>query len=465
VFFRQVLHTDLGCASYVIADTAAGVGAVVDPRFEIDEYLELGRRHGFAITHVIETHNHADHRSGRPRLVAATGATVRVHRRAEATYPHTPVEDGDEIVLGAVRLRVLHTPGHRPEHCAIVVIDGERSPDPCAVLTGDSLFVNDIARPDLAVEPREGASDLFDSMRRIVALGDEVEVYPGHTGGSLCGSARVSEKTSSTVGFERRHNPLLAIDDRERFVATLTAGLPPQPPDFARIADLNRVAESAETGDPVAVTGDRLAELVAAGAMVVDGRDAEDFDAGHTPGSVGVSVSVTGFGTKVAWLREAGGQLVLVGQDEAQQREMARLLDAIGITDVHAMLAGGFAGWRAAGLAVESAEVVDVPGLARLREDDPELQILDVRGGEEWAERRIPGSSHLPYQELVRRTPALDPGRPVAVICSSGTRSAVAVGLLQRAGFAHVIHVAHGGVDTWAALGYPVTAGDGAVPA
>src|SRR5437879_4052668 len=177
MLFRQVLHPDLGCASYVIADTAAGVGAVVDPKWEIEEYLELAQARGFRIGHVVETHNHADHLSGRARLVEATAAHCWVHRLAEAGYPHTPIEDGDEIVLGEVVLQALHTPGHRPEHTAIVVIDTTRSMDPCAALTGDSLFVNDVARPDLAVERREGARGLYSSILRLAELDDGVEVY------------------------------------------------------------------------------------------------------------------------------------------------------------------------------------------------------------------------------------------------------------------------------------------------
>ena len=214
MLFRQVLHPDLGCASYVIADTAAGVGAVVDPKRDVAEYLELAAAHGFTIAHVIETHNHADHVSGRARLAEATGARSWVSPLAGAGYPHDPFADGAEIELGQVRLRALHVPGHRPEHTAVVVVDGSRSSRPCAVLTGDSLFVNDVARPDLAVEKREGAAQLYHAIGRLLELDDGVEVFPGHTGGSLCGSARMSETTSSTIGFERASNPMLRLGER-----------------------------------------------------------------------------------------------------------------------------------------------------------------------------------------------------------------------------------------------------------
>jgi hydroxyacylglutathione hydrolase len=456
MLFRQVLHPDLGCASYVIADTAAGLGAVVDPKWEIEEYLELAQQHGFRICDVIETHNHADHLSGRARLVEATGAHCWVHPLADAGYPHSPLADGGEIRIGEVVLRALHTPGHRPEHTAILVVDGARSDEPCAVLTGDSLFVNDVARPDLAVEKREGARDLYASVLRLSQLDDGVEVYPGHTGGSLCGSARMSEKTSSTIGFERRHNALMQMDDEQRFVATLIDGLAPQPPNFRLIAEANRRDEPAVVERPLALAAEPFRQRIEAGALVVDGRPPEDYDADHIPGSVGITLSANGFGTKVAWLAEAGRELLLVGGEEHDAVRMAGLLGSVGVHGGHGMLAGGFQAWRAAGLPLERFATVDVAGLALLREQRPDVQLLDVRDDHEWDELRIPGSAHVVYHDAGRVTLPLDPALPVAVICSTGRRSAMAVGLVRRAGFAEVIHVTPGGVATWAGLGHPV---------
>ncbi len=464
MFFRQVLHPDLGCASYVIADPAAGVGAVVDPRWEIDEYLELARQQGFRIAHVVETHNHADHVSGRPRLIEATGATAWVHRLAQAGYPHQPFEDGDEIALGSVRLRVLHTPGHRPEHCAIVVIDGERSDDPCAVLTGDSLFVNDVARPDLAVEKEEGARQLHDSLRRLVDLGDGVEVYPGHTGGSLCGSARMSQKTTSTIGYERAHNPMLKIAERDAFVRVLTEGLALQPPNFQLIVAGNREGVAAEVDRPVLLAPERFAERMAAGALVIDGRPPEEFDAAHIPGSVGVSLLAGGFGTQVGWIAESGQELLLVGRDDHDSERMWSLLGAVGLRSAHGALAGGFDAWRRSGRPHSSVVMMDVDGLRLLTQADSAVQILDVRDRNERAESSIPGSVHVPHNEVARTVLPLATDRPVAVICSTGRRSALVVGLLERRGFGRVIHVTPGGVRAWGEHGYPLEAGQ-AVPA
>src|SRR3712207_3383709 len=238
VFFRQVLHEDLGCASYVVS--SGGEAAVIDPKWEIDDYLELAAEHGFRITHVLETHNHADHVSGHGRLAAATGATIHVSADAGVQYPHEPLAEGDAINVGEATVTALATPGHRPEHLASVITDGECADAPWTVVTGDSLFVGDLARPDLAVEPEEGAHELFSSIRRLLALEDFAEVWPGHVGGSLCGGAGMSQKPVSTIGFERRYNRLLPLADEDEFVPRLTRDLAPQPPNFRRLVGVNR---------------------------------------------------------------------------------------------------------------------------------------------------------------------------------------------------------------------------------
>ncbi len=201
MLFRQIIHEDLGCASYLVGDSASGVAAVVDPQWDIDSYLQLSRLHGVRIEHVLETHNHADHVSGHGRLARATGATIHVSGLAGAEYEHEPFADGWTLELGeAVSIEAIHTPGHRPEHTSFLLRDAERGGDPVAVLSGDSLFVGDVARPDLAVEPREGAAGIFRSLReRLLSLPDEVEVWPGHLGGSLCGSSGIGDRQTSST--------------------------------------------------------------------------------------------------------------------------------------------------------------------------------------------------------------------------------------------------------------------------
>ena len=236
MLFRQIAHDDLGCASYLVGDAGAGVAAVVDPRLEIEDYLRLARYTGVHINHILETHNHADHVSGHGRLAAATGATIHIHRDAAPEYEHEPFEDSWELPLGEVIVRAIHTPGHRPEHTAFALIDSERGDSPWAVLTGDSLFVGDVARPDLAVDPYEGAREIFRSLHeRLLTLPDTCEVWPGHLGGSLCGGPGMDLKVSSTIGYEREHSELLRVSAEEEFVRRATAALRPQLPNFRKI--------------------------------------------------------------------------------------------------------------------------------------------------------------------------------------------------------------------------------------
>ena len=230
MLFRQITHDDLGCASYLIGDENAGVAAVVDPRLEIDEYLRLARYAGVHIEHILETHNHADHVSGHGRLAVATGATIHIHQEACPEYDHEPFDDGWELELGSVTIRAIHTPGHRPEHTAFALVDVARGPEAWAVLTGDTLFVGDIARPDLAVDKEDGARGIFHSLHeQLLTLPDTCEVWPGHLGGSLCGGPGMDLKVSSTIGYERSHSELLRIADEDEFVRRSLAALGPQP--------------------------------------------------------------------------------------------------------------------------------------------------------------------------------------------------------------------------------------------
>jgi hydroxyacylglutathione hydrolase len=444
VFFRQILHDDLGCASYVIAD--GGEAAVVDPKWQVEDYLALAQEHGFQIAHVLETHNHADHVSGRGRLVEATGARVHVPAGAAAEYEHEPLGDGDAVEVGAARIVALSTPGHRPEHTSYVVQDRSRGDGPWLVLSGDSLFVGDLARPDLAVRPEDGARELHASLRRLVELGDWVEVWPGHIGGSLCGGAGMSEKPGSTVGYERRFNELLGIDDREEFVRRLTAHAQPQPPNFERIVALNRgpLLRRASTAEPLAPA--RARELVEAGATLVDGREPREYNGVHVRGSLNVTMVNAAVGTRAAWVVDPESDVVVLAASDEDARRLAGMLEAVGFRSLRGHLAGGIAAWQSAGLPIETTPSIDVPTLAR-RLQRVELALLDVREDDEWAHGHVDGSSHVPYHELRDGVPARLPDGPLAVACSAGNRASLAVSLLRRAGRHDVVHVADGGVQ------------------
>jgi hydroxyacylglutathione hydrolase len=452
MIFRQITHDDLGCASYLIGDEGAGVAAVVDPKLDVEPYLELARYFGVRLEHVLETHNHADHVSGHGRLAAATGATIHIHRDASPDYAHDPFDDGWELALGRVTVRALHTPGHRPEHTSFALIDRARGPQPWAVLTGDSLFVGDIARPDLAVDKEEGARGIFGSLRGLLELPDECEVWPAHLGGSLCGGPGMDMKISSTIAYERAHNPLLVEPDEDRFVARALAALGPQPPNFHAIVALNRGPLHSGSVHVEPLTARQVAR---ADAVVVDVRTDLQFDDAHIPGAVCNPVVRAGFGTKLAWIADRDEQIVLVGRDDADALHAAHLAAAVGITNVTGYLAGGMTSWREEKRATESVERI---GVDTLHERAGSVQILDVRARSEWDGGHIPGSLHAPYHELGALPDGLDPARPIAAICSSGQRSAVAASLLRRRGARHVIHVADGGVGTWRDRGWPISA-------
>jgi glyoxylase-like metal-dependent hydrolase (beta-lactamase superfamily II)/rhodanese-related sulfurtransferase len=453
MIFRQITHDDLGCASYLVGDEDAGVAAVVDPKLEIDEYLALARYMGVRIEHVLETHNHADHVSGHGRLVAATGATIHAHRLAEPEYPHEPFDDGWELRLGAVVVRALHTPGHRPEHTAFTLAATSRGPEPWAVLTGDSLFVGDIARPDLAVDKEEGARGIFASLREtLLTLPAECEVWPAHLGGSMCGGPGMDMKVSSTIGYELAHNEVLRIEDRDAFVRRTTASLSPQPPNFQAIVALNRGALEGDDVHVDALTPRQVERLRADGALIVDIRTDLQFDDTHIPGAVCNPAVRAGFGTKLAWVASQEDDIVLVGRDDADALHGAHLAAAVGIRRIAGYLAGGMTSWREEKRPTRSVERIDVAGL---HERIGEVQVLDVREATEWADGHIPGSVHTAYHDLTGVPDGLDAGEPIAVICASGQRSAVAASLLLRAGAEHVLHVADGGVGTWEKRGWP----------
>ncbi len=443
MIFRQLIHDDLGCASYFVGDEDAGVAAVVDPKLDIGEYLRLARYLGVRIEHILETHNHADHVSGHGRLVAATGAAIHIHELAAPEYEHKPFGDGWELSLGAVTVRALHTPGHRPEHTAFALVDTARGDEPWAVLTGDTLFVGDIARPDLAIDKHEGARDIFASLSsKLLPLSDACEVWPGHLGGSMCGGPGMDLKVSSTIGFERAHQELLQITDADEFVEVTTAKLGPQPPNFENIVAINRGPLDIETVDAHPLTPRQLQQ--AEGALVVDVRTELQYDEAHVPGALCITSRRAGFGSKLAWLAEPGQPLILIGRDDEDAIEAAQLAAAVGLHTIGGYLAGGMTSWREDRLPVERVQRITVE---ELRGED--LQILDVRERDEWEAGHIPGSVNVPYHDIRALPDGIDATRPVAVICGSGQRAAVGASLMQRHGAAQVLHVVDGGVAAY----------------
>jgi hydroxyacylglutathione hydrolase len=464
MLFRQIIHEDLGCASYLVADRDAGVAAVVDPQWDIEPYRRLARLHGVRIGHVLETHNHADHVSGHGRLAQTTGARIHIHELAGAEYEHEPFGDGWVLELGEVTIEAVHTPGHRPEHTSFLLRDASRGDGAWAVLGGDSLFIGDVARPDLAVEPREGAAQMFRSLHeRLLKLDDEVEVWPGHLGGSLCGGSGIDLKTSSTIGFERRHNRALGIADEAEFVEDAVASLGDRPPNVAQIVALNRGPLVEDFGTPAPLTPHEVEEAVAAGAVVIDGRTNEEFNEAHIAGALSTSAYDTGFATKVSRVAPAGAEIIVVAASDGDERSAAELLAAVGMP-VRGFLEGGMTAWRTEERTVRKIELIDPEELARRVEAPEPPLILDVRNASEYAGEHIPDSLHIPYGDLAGRLDELPRDRPIATICRGGKRSGLAASILQREGFADVVHVGQG-VGTWRDGGHPVESGSRAASA
>jgi hydroxyacylglutathione hydrolase len=456
VLFRQVLYHDLGCASYFLGD--AGEAIVIDPRWDISPYLEIAEAEHLRISHVIDTHDHADHTSGRLRLAEVTGA--RGYRPGPREEGATDViVAGDEIIVGAVRVTAMATPGHRPEHLTFVVSDLSRGPEPWMVLTGDSLLVGDVARPDLAVEAHAGAHDLHGSLRQLLDLDDHVEVWPAHIGGSLCGGTGLSGKSSSTIGFERRHNPLLGLDEGS-FVEGLTAELPSRPPNIQRIVELNRRSGGASPPEPAQLTGDALRSLLGTGAIVLDSRVPSQFDAGHVAGSINLPVSSAGVGTRAGWALDPEAEVVIIASDMADGHRMASALQAVGFWNLEGVSIADAEDWQRHSIPVAHADSWNLEQLADgLR--DRSVDLVDVREPSEWLAGHIAGSHHVPLHRLrdVESLVLPQHGRTTAVACAAGMRAAFAASLLRRAGRSDVVRVSGGGVADLGDLGLELALG------
>lgn len=434
MLFQQFLDDDLGCASYLIGDEEAGVAAIVDPPFALEPVLELAARRGVEIVRTVETHTHADHLSGHGRLALDRGVPISIHPAAEAAYPHDALTDGLELELGQVVLRAIHTPGHRPEHTCLAVVDRSRADEPWLLLTGDSLFVGDTARPDLAVGAQEGAEDLFHSLRRLLELPDGVEVFPGHVAGSLCGKG-MSAKASSTIGFERRYNRAVLIEDELEFVASASGADAPKPPNMSRLVELNRgpfVGAPAEVG-----------ELAAApeGTTVLDVRPADDYFDGHAPGALNVPVSGGSFATKAAFVLGPDDRIVVQAGSTHEAGRALRGLRSVGFLDLEGyVLADG----------PERIEPVTLDELERLLDEGAEL--IDVRERDERDTGYIAGSRHIPYRLLPNCGADVPTDRTVVTICGSGARAGIAASILAAKGV-RARPVLDGGVGDWAARG------------
>lgn len=463
MFNQQFFIEGLGCASYLIGCEAQGVAAVIDPDRDVQKYLDTARERGLTITHIIETHLHADHVSGNTDLAQRTGAKIYVHEAAGTAFADETVQDGDSIQLGNVRLDVLHTPGHTPESITLLVSDTTRSEEPWLAFTGDTLFVGDIGRPDLVglEAARQLAGDMHDSLfNKILQQDDSLLILPGHGAGSLCGKSIGSMK-STTLGYERRFNPALAPRSRDEFVEYDVNNLPEQPGNHSTIKKLNRQGPKplgAVADNPLTVQ--ESIPYFQQGAAMLDLRPKAEYVQRHVPGSVHLEAD-NQLSNRIGYVLPPHIPLVLVAADEAQYREAVFSLARVGYEKVVGYLAESLDVWEAMGLPVTSGDIQDIDARELnnllVNGNGSRPIIVDVREPWEYQQGHIPEAVSIPLGQISARLGEIEKnGRPIAVVCASGNRSQSAAALLGRNGYETVYNLV-GGTSGWMMAGLPLS--------
>lgn len=453
--FEQILADGVAECSYLLGDDSAHICAVVDPRPDVEIYLETARRFGLAITHVFETHIHADFLSGARELVDRLGGQAKLYVSteggAEYGFDHEPVRDGDEFTFGGMRMKARFTPGHTPEHMSYLLFDGDTE-TPWGVLSGDAFFVDSVGRPDLLGDDQseELAEKLFHTVRDVfMALPDDVIIYPCHGAGSACGPD-IGDRMSSTIGYERRFNSYARIEDLEEFKEAILGDAPPVPTHYPRMKKVNargpEVLRNLPRIEPMAV--ERFAKAAEAGAQILDVRDMMDFGAGHVPGSINIGARPE-LSVWAGWLLDPSKPIHLVLHDDTGLTGVLRLLWRTGFTDFGGYLAGGMSAWREAGREFSQIPQISVHELKEAKDLTP----LDVRKPDEWKGGHVPGAKHVFLGELREGMNDLDRSTGYATYCASGFRASIAASLLKRNGFEKV-HNVPGSWKAWTAANF-----------
>jgi hydroxyacylglutathione hydrolase len=457
----QVERFYLGClahASYMIG--SKGVAAVIDPQRDVDIYLEAAARMNLKIEYIIETHVHADFVSGHRELAERTGAHIYLGTGSGAEFFHVAVTDGDGIQFGDCCLRFLHTPGHTLESICILMNDRGAPDRPASVFTGDTLFVGDVGRPDLAPThtPQQLAAIMYQSIHdKLLTLPDDTEIFPAHGAGSLCGR-QMSSESSSTIGKQRQSNYALLAKTSEEFVHLLTDNLPARPEYFAQEVDLNRrgAASLSELPSLAALTAPEVLRLQEEGAIIVDTRPAMQFAVAHVPGSVHIALT----GQYASWAARILGldsPLIIAGEDHEHVRESQLRLARVGVENTVGYLADGVIGWIKNGFVLEYIPQISIQDFLELQEREPDrIAVLDVRERGELSGGVIENSVRIPLGELKSRADELDRDKLLVVHCKGGYRSSIATSLLRRSGFRDIANLT-GGFDAWKAAGLPWT--------
>jgi glyoxylase-like metal-dependent hydrolase (beta-lactamase superfamily II) len=451
MYFRQFYLGCLAHASYLIG--SGEEAAVVDPQRDIDIYLEDAEAHGFRIRHVIETHCHADFVSGHQELAARTGAKIYFGARANAKFEFVPVHEGDEIVMNTVILRFLETPGHTPESISILIFDqAESSTTPHGVLTGDTLFIGDVGRPDLLgsrMPATELAGVLYDSLHdKLLTLPDQTRVFPAHGAGSMCGR-NISSETASTIGEQRRFNYALQPMLRDAFIKMMTTDLPEAPSYFSRDAQMNLEGPALidELPEPIGFLPEAVQKMQRGGHLILDTRPSSQYGTGHILGSLNIGLA----GQFASWagsLIKPEIPLLIVAEDFASVREARTRLARVGLERVSGYLKDGVLAWHQMGLPLATMEQISVEELRdRMEEKSVEI-IMDVRRPPEWSSGHIAGAVHMPLNHLSESALSLNRDSRIAVLCAGGYRSSIASSLLEQLGFRNISNVV-GGMTAW----------------
>ena len=466
MYFKQFYLGCLAHASYLIGSD--GEAAVVDPQRDVEQYLDEAQTHNLKIKYIIETHLHADFVSGHRELAARTGAEIVFGKEAGAAFEHRAVKDGDELAIGRVKLGIMETPGHTPESICVLVTEteaageGARAPSPIKVLTGDTLFIGDIGRPDLAggkgYTAQMMAGMMFDTLHhKLLQLDDAVEVYPAHGAGSMCGK-NLSSETSSTIGQQRKFNYALQPMTKDEFVQMMTADLPEAPSYFPKDAEINRTgaAPMAELPALSALSPAEVSRAANEGCVILDVRAAADFGAGHVPGSLNIGLGGQ-FASWAGTLIAMEAQIVIVAETDEKAAEAQIRLARVGLEKIKGYLAGGVEAWQNAGFEVATVRQISVSELKNLLETSRDLQVVDVRRPMEYHSGHAPTALTAPLANLRATLPSLnlDPKKTTAVICAGGYRSSAATSIMQPLGFHNLLNVT-GGTAAWINSGYEV---------
>ncbi len=456
MYFKQITVQGLGCNSYVLGCPGARKMVVVDPKRDVQDYLDISREEGMKITHIIDTHVHADHVSGAHELKSQTGADIYMSEHAPVKFNCGKLMEGERIEFGMVGIEVLYTPGHTPNSISLLVTDKARSQEPWMILTGDLLFVGSIGRPDLAGAEilEDQVRNLYDSLyNKIGALPDYLELYPAHGQGSLCGKG-LSFKSSSTLGFEKRAQEILGLDGFEEFQEQVTGDYPARPKSFSHIISTNSRGAPLLERCPLdrAMNPDMFKQAVDRGSTIIDTRDTGAFGGFHIPGAINI-----GFEKQMAnWIGmviEPDADLLLVVDEEHKYDLMLTELHRIGYDNVFGYLAGGMAAWINHGLPIDNLSPISVQDL-KIKMDTGDFEhIVDVRTPAERESGYVPKTSFAPMTDILEKGLDLPVKEEVILVCGSGYRSNIVASKLKQNGFTHV-HSLAGGMHAWSSAGF-----------